>query len=70
MNWKPAIKTANDKDWCMNALVFATEEEAKQSAHNLMMRWLAVTEYTALPTEDPVTHKFKEDAGHNGNISL
>lgn len=69
-NWKPAVKTNPNENWAMNGLVFATEQEAKDSAHELMTRWLLVTDWTALPTEDPVTHKFRFGEGHNGNISI
>lgn len=53
MPWKPEVEV--EGKWSQNALVFATEDEAKTSARGLMMRWLTVTDYRAVEVDD--THK-------------
>lgn len=61
MHWKPAVKVTGGGDkWSTNSLVFATEEEAYASANELAMRWFAVTEWSAQPSDEPVTHVFKD----------
>ena len=54
-NWKPEVEV--DGKFSQNALVFATEEEALQSARDLTARWMLVTNYRAVPTEDAVNYK-------------
>ena len=55
MNYKPSVEV--DKKWNENSLVFATEEEALTSARDLMQRWVLVTGYRAVPSEDAVNYK-------------
>ena len=57
-NWKPAVKVTGEDKWSFNALVFATEQEAEDNARDLMMRWMAVTDSSAQPTEDPVNYRW------------
>lgn len=56
MSYKPVVKVAGDGQWNSNALRFATEEEAKESAKDLAHRWMLVTAYSAQPSDDPVNY--------------
>ena len=59
MSWKPEVQTSGA--WNTNALRFATKREAEQNAHDLMMRWLLVTDARATESDDPVNYTY-----HNG----
>lgn len=61
MSWKPQVKTGSDPKWYGNALAFASKAEAEQSAYDLMCRWMAVTDYRAVESTDPVTHVLTVD---------
>jgi hypothetical protein len=52
MSYKPEVKV--NGTFHSNALVFATREEAEQSARELMGRWLLVTDYRAVDSDEPV----------------
>jgi len=55
MGWKPEVQVAGNGDkWSQNALVFATEEEAKANARALMNRWFAVEDCRAVWVDDAV----------------
>lgn len=56
-NWKPEVQTGNDEKWYGNALVFATEKEAKYSADELASRWLLVVGTRAVESNDPVNYR-------------
>lgn len=58
MSWKPEVRTGKDPKWYGNALRFATEDEARRSAEDLMSRWLLVVECRATECDDPVTHTY------------
>ena len=57
MNWRPMV-TTDKHSWNGNALVFATKEEAEESARELMNRWYLVLDTRADETDKPVSHKF------------
>jgi hypothetical protein len=59
MSWKPEVIADNTGKWCGNGLRFATEKEAHENAHDLMMRWMAVKEYRAAPSDDPVNYSYE-----------
>ena len=62
MNWKPEVMVAGNGDkWSQNALVFATEAEALQSARDLMSRWMMVMDCRAAPTTDPVNYRIVDN---------
>jgi hypothetical protein len=61
-SWKPEVQTDNTGKWYGNALRFATEKEAIDNARDLSMRWLAVKEFRAAPSEDPVNYHYVD--GH------
>lgn len=54
MAWKPEVKVGGE--WARNGLVFATEEEAKANARDLMGRWMLVTDYRAVESDDAVNY--------------
>jgi hypothetical protein len=57
MNWKPEVMLAGESDkWHQNALVFATKEEAEQSARDLYNRWALTIGYRAAESNDPVNY--------------
>lgn len=57
MSWKPEVIADASGKWCANGLSFATREEAERSASDLAMRWLAVREWRAVESADPVSHE-------------
>lgn len=56
MSWKPEVFV--DNQWSRNALVFATEQEAKDNARDLMMRWFAVSDSRAVEVDEPVNYAY------------
>lgn len=63
-SWAPQVKTVNDDaKWYGNALRFATKAEAHANVHDLMMRWMLVTDTRAVPTQDPVSHVWNPETG-------
>ena len=52
------VRTGTDPKWYGNALVFATKQEAENSAIELSMRWLLVVDTKAEETDEPVNYKF------------
>lgn len=58
MSWKPEVTTTGDNGkFSTNGLRFATEKEALASAKALMWRWMAVTDYRASESDDPVNYE-------------
>lgn len=57
MSFKPEVRTGNDPKWYDNNLAFATREEALYSAKDLMSRWMLVTDYRAVESEQPVNYR-------------
>ena len=57
-SWKPVVQTDSSGKWYGNALRFATEQEANENAYDLMMRWLAVNEFGAEPSDDPPNYSY------------
>ena len=56
MNYKPTVEVHGQ--FSVNALVFATKEEALASARNLYHRWTLCTDYSTEETSDPVNYEF------------
>jgi len=54
ITYKPEVRV--NGSFHSNSLVFATREEAEQSARELMGRWLLVTDYRAVESTDPVNY--------------
>jgi hypothetical protein len=57
-SFKPEVQTDSTGRWYDNALRFATEQEAYESARDLAARWFAVLDYRAAPSNDPVNYKY------------
>ena len=60
MSWKPEVIADASGKWCPNGVAFATREEAEASASDLAMRWLAVRDWRAVESDEPVTHKIED----------
>ena len=57
-SWKPEVQVVGEAGkWHANGLRFATEKEAFDSAYSLSMRWMAVTDFRAAPSDDPVNYR-------------
>ena len=56
MSWKPEVKV--DGKWSRNGLVFATEQEAKDNAYDLMCRWFLVADSRAVEVDEPVNYTY------------
>lgn len=59
MSFKPQVFVGGE--WGMNALVFATKEEAETSARNLFNRWLSCTDHRAFECNEVVNYKITAD---------
>jgi hypothetical protein len=57
MNWKTEVLVSGE--WVGNALVFATEQEAKDYGDELLSRWYVPEKSRAVETEDAVNYKFE-----------
>lgn len=56
-SYKPVVQVSGEGEkWYDNALRFATVEEARTSARDLMMRWMAVTACDAHESDEPVNY--------------
>jgi hypothetical protein len=58
MSWKPEFKV--NGGWYGNAQRFATEQEAKESAHARFLVWTMPSDYRAAESDEPVNYK-RED---------
>jgi len=63
MSFKPMVQTDSTGKWYGNALRFATQDEAEQSALNLVGRWMAVREHTTVESDDPVNYTWDKSQG-------
>lgn len=57
VSYKPEVVADSTGKFYGNGLRFATYEEAFASARDLAGRWLLVTDYRAVESEDPVNYK-------------
>jgi hypothetical protein len=53
---------SGETQWCSNALRFATEREARANVQDLAFRWLAVREWRAVESSDPVNYAYEGGA--------
>jgi hypothetical protein len=72
MTFKPQVEV--NGQWCDNALVFATYEEAFSSVRYLSYRWMLVTDSRVIGSTDPVNYRLTEaglesDNYYNDNIN-
>lgn len=59
-NYKPAFRLPGQNHLSLNALVFATREEAGANAADLFMRWTQPTGYEVVETDAPVNYAYVE----------
>lgn len=57
-SFKPEVQVNGRPEWAGNALRFATREEAEANVHDLMMRWMLVTDTRVVESNDPVAHRW------------
>ena len=71
MSFKPEVSTDGGRTFHQNALAFATREEAETSARDLMSRWMLVTDWRAVESDQPVNYTLKGGAleAVDGHIS-
>jgi hypothetical protein len=60
-SWRPEMLV--DGKWYPNGQRFATESEARRSAHARFMAWTQPTDFRAFPSDDPVNYR----RGDNGD---
>lgn len=56
MSFKPSVSTDGGATFNENALAFATREEAEANAKDLMARWMLVTDWRVVESEQPVNY--------------
>lgn len=56
MSFKPEFCVSGK--WCDNALRFATEQEARDNAQALFMRWTMPSEWRVTESPDPVNYTY------------
>ena len=53
-SWAAEVLVMGEKEYVPNGLRFATKDEAMQYAGDLGSRWHLVTDYRAVPSDEPV----------------
>lgn len=61
MSFKPSVSTDGGATFNENALAFATREEAETSAKDLMARWMLVTDWRVIESDQPVNYRMRYD---------
>ena len=56
MSFKPSVSTDGGATFNENNLAFATREEAEISAKDLMSRWMLVTDWRVIESDQPVNY--------------
>ena len=59
MSFKPEVSTDGGHTFHQNALAFAAREEAEASARDRMSRWMLVTDWRAVESDQPVNYTLK-----------
>ena len=60
-SFKPAVEVAGEAGrYHTNNLAFATREEAERSARDLMSRWMLVTNWSVVESDQPVNYRLDE----------
>lgn len=62
MSFKPSVSTDGGATFNENNLAFATREEAERSAKDLMRRWLLVTDWRVIESDEQVNYTLKDGA--------
>jgi len=68
MSFKPQVTTGSDPKFYGNALAFATFDEAYQNAKDLSNRWMLVTDFRAIESDEPISHTYVD--GVLGNVEV
>ena len=58
MSYKPEVIVDDSNKWYGNSLRFETEKEAYENAADLMQRWMAVRDFRASVSVDPVNYYY------------
>ena len=60
-SFKPAVEGVGEPGkFHTNNLAFATHEEAERSAKDLMSRWMLVTNWSVVESDQPVNYRLDE----------
>jgi hypothetical protein len=62
-SWVPEVMVSGETKFIPNGMRFATKAECDANLEHLMMRWFAVTETRATPSNDPVNYRWDAAAG-------
>lgn len=62
MSFKPEVSTDGGRTFHQNTLAFATREEAETSARDLMSRWMLVTDWRVVESDQPVNYRLTNGA--------
>ena len=60
MSFKLSVSTDGGATFNENNLAFATREEAELSARDLMARWMLVTDWRVIESDQPVNYAIKD----------
>jgi hypothetical protein len=58
MSWKPQVYIASESKWHGNGLAFETEQEAKDNARDLLMRWFVPTDSRAIESDETPNYRY------------
>ena len=61
MSFKPSVSTDGGATFNENALAFATYEEAEISVKDLTSRWVLVTDWRVIESDQPVNYAIKDN---------
>ncbi len=64
-SYKPFIKVYNDPKYYPNGLAFATKDEARIWAEDLLMRWMRADTFEVRESDEPVNYVLKRNAEGN-----
>ncbi len=56
MSFKPSVSIDGGATFNENSLAFATRDEAEVSAKDLMARWMLVTDWRVVESDQPVNY--------------
>ena len=58
MSFKPEVISDNSGNWCGNALIFATQDEAQAYVRDLSCRWMMVRDTRVVESSEPVNYRW------------
>ena len=61
MSFKPEVSTDGGRTFHQNTLAFATRGEAETSARDVMSRWMLVTDWRVVESDQPVNYRLRFD---------